>query len=197
MSTNTKDMKFNVPDKEEMVNMSKDQLEELKKEIRSEYEKKFEELEDRYDKLRLAMERDDALKKVSAKGEFADPKLVIRQDRPLGPIDHQEAAIENSGVRDQLKGKVPRFVSTNPELRSLRSAQGYRTVKDKNGDEVRYMDGVLMAMPAEQYEETIKAPKKARKQLYRDSIRQRFEEKAEQFGVSVEGDGVKIDKGEA
>lgn len=186
-----------VPKKEEMVTMSKADLEKLLSDVRSDFEKRIAESDDRIEKLKLKYEKESAEKHIRTKGEYADKDLKIRQVGPLGPIDHQARSIDVAGVRDKLKGKRARFVSTNAELRSLRRSQGYEPVLDKEGNEVRYMDGTLMAMPADRYENEIAEPARVRKELHKRAITNRFREDAAAAGVEVIGDGIKYDGGDA
>lgn len=184
-----------VPPKEEMVTMSRAELNDLLNEVKSDFAEQIKNAEDRMEKLRLSYERDDAVHRIKNKGEFADPALKIQQLGPLGPIDHQQRAIKAAGVEDQLKGKAARFVNTNAELSSLRRSQGYEPVLDKKGNEVRYMDGVLMAMPQSRYDEEIAKPAKVRKQIHKAAIGQDFKETAAKNNVEVFGDGIQYDGG--
>jgi hypothetical protein len=184
-----------VPPKEEMVTMSKSELKDLMGEIKSDFAEQIKNAEDRYEKLKLTYERDDAIHQVKNKGEFADTSVKIRQLGPLGPIDHQQRAIQTAGVDDKLKGKAARFVNTNAELTSLRRSQGYEPVLDKKGNEVRYMDGVLMAMPQDRYDKEIIEPTRIRKEIHKAAIGQDFKETAAKNRVETFGDGIQYDGG--
>ena len=183
-------------DKEELVTMSKDELKQLMTDTMEEYKKEIESAKDEIERLKKTYERDEDIRYLKNRGQFADENLEVRQLGPLGPIDHQQVAIDNAGVRDKLKGKKARFVSTNSELNSLRRAQGYEPVLDKDGNEVRYMDGVLMAMPEKRWEEEIAKPTKVRRDIHRRAIRENFEETGRKHGVETYGEGIQFDEGE-
>lgn len=184
-----------VPPKEEMVTMSKEELKQLLGEVKKDFAEQIKNTEDRMERMKLSYERDDAVHQIKNKGEFADPNLKIQQLGPLGPIDHQQRAIKAAGVEDKLKGKAARFVNTNAELSSLRRSQGYEPVLDKKGNEVRYMDGVLMAMPQDRYDEEIVKPTKIRRDIHKAAIGQDFKETAAKHNVDVFGDGIQYDGG--
>lgn len=188
--------KDTVPPKEELVSMTKDEMDILVKNIEEKYAKKFEEAMDSVERLRTSLEKDSELQYVKNRGQFADSDIEIRQLGPLGPVDHQMGVIKSSGVEDKLKGKQARFVNNNPELRALRRHQGYEPVLDKDGNEVRYMDGTLMAMPEERYKETIVKPRTQRKALHKRSLRTRFDETARKAGIETFGDGIQYDRGD-
>lgn len=183
-----------VPDKEDMLMMSVEQLNEIKQQIAAETAKMLAESPDMIEKLRLTLERDSAIKKVDARGQFADPALKIIQSGSLAPLDHQEAVAKPHKTDPS---KVYRFINkTNEALHELRRHQGYEPVKDEDGNEVRYMDGVLAAMPKERYDQEIRAQTEARKLLKKTSARkaaEEFKEMANRQGSGSIGHGVKVD----
>lgn len=183
-------------DKEELVTMSREELKSLMTETMEEYKNKIEAAEGEIERLKATYERDEDIKYLRNRGQFADKDIEIKQRGPLGPIDHQQVAIKNADVEKKLKGKRARFVSTNSELHSLRRAQGYEPVLDKEGNEVRYMDGVLMAMPEERYKKEILEPNRARRELHRRAIRENYEEAGRRRGVETFGEGIQFDEGE-
>lgn len=185
-----------VPEKDKLVTMTKEELEDLVNDITKEFREELEKTSNRTEALQIALEKDSAIAKVNAKGQYADRDLSITQLGPLGPIDHQKAAIVNAGVDDQLKDKAYRFVSTNPELRALRRSQGYEPILDSRGNEVRYMDGTLMAMSKAKHQELVRKPVETRKAIHRAAIKQEFENKAIRAGVVPTGEGIVLDKGE-
>lgn len=184
-----------VPSKEEMVTMSKAELDTVLQKVKDEFAEKLDKANDQIEKLKLSYEKDSTVKHIKNRGQYADDSITINQLGPLGPKDHQALSIKNAGVEEKLKGKVGRFVNNNPELRSLRRSQGYEPVRDKEGNEVRYMDGVLMAMPKDRYKQEVAEPAKVRKDIHKRAIRGRFEEVAAKHNVEVFGDGIQYDGG--
>ena len=173
--------------REDLVQMTHEQLAQLKADIVSEFDQRIRDAEDRFKALEETYKKQEALAFVDRRGEPTGVEGVeIMQRGPLGPIDHQGRIVKE--YADKLKGKKARFVTTSdPELRALRRSQGYEPVRDEDGNEVRYMDGVLMAMPERKYEETIKAPKIARKKRHAAGIENKFKETAEALGVESHG----------
>lgn len=161
------------------------------KEIEDRYEKKFAELEDRFDKLKAHYEKRDEIAKLD---QTSTPNVKVFQNRPLGPVDHQSNLVKKHA--DKLKGKAFRFVNTHESVMSLRAAQGYEKVKDEKSNEVRYMDGVLMAMPERQYEETVKSVTTDRRARHQGAILNSFHEQGKEFGIQTYGRGIDYD-GEA
>lgn len=182
-----------VPEKEELVQMTKEQLEDLKRVIIEETSAKMMMDPDFRDKLRLQLERDSAIKKVNAKGQFADPALKVIQSGSLTPVDHQEAVAKPYKTDPS---KTYRFINKDNEaLYQLRRYQGYTPIKDESGNEVRYMDGVLADMPKAQYDETVGAQREARKMLKKQAAKnahENFIEMGERMGLKTEG-SIKID----
>lgn len=163
--------------------------EEQIKEIEDRYEKKFAELEDRFDKLKAKYEKQDEIAKLD---QTKTPNIKVMQNRPLGPIDHQASLVEK--YKDKLKGKHFRFVNNHESVLSVRAAQGYEKIHDEKSGEVRYMDGVLMAMPERRYEETIKANTKDRRARHRGAILNDFKEQGRDLGVETYGRGIDYDE---
>lgn len=181
-----------LPSEKELVTMTKDQLDELKKAIREEFEVRMAEAESQVDKLKLKYEERDAASYLERKG--SDKGQRIKVSSPLGPPDRMDLiAKEHSGT---LKGKKARFVTDRPEIVSLRRSQGYEPVRDKDKKEVRFMDGVLMAMPERKYQEEIAKPVEERKAINRSSAVEKFRGAAEGMGFEAEGVGIQYDKGD-
>jgi hypothetical protein len=177
-----------VPPKEELVSMTDEQLEALKKTIVEETAAKLMMDPDYRDKLRLQLERDSAIRRVEHRDQFADPALKVMQSGSLGPIDHQEAVAKPYKTDPS---KTYRFINKDNEaLYQLRRYQGYEPIKDDSGNEVRYMDGVLAQMPKAQYDETIGAQTKARKMLKKQAAadaKENFKEMGRRLGIETEG----------
>lgn len=184
-----------VPDKEELITMSAAELGKLKDNIMAETAKMLMGDVDFRDKLRISLERDSAIRTVNAKGQFADPGLKVNQSRPLGPIDHQEAVIAPFKTDESMKYRM--INNRDETLRAIRHYQGWIPVRDLEGNEVRYMDGILAKMPKEKHAETIGAVVEENKRLRghgRDTTKERFEEAAAKEGFETFGDGLKLDK---
>jgi len=180
-----------LPSGDELVTMTKEQLEALKSEIKGEFEARMIAAEDRVEKLRLKYESQEAESYVNRKGQ--DQRIVVHS-RAMGPPDRMDLiANEHS---DKLKGKVARFVTERPEITSLRRSQGYEPVRDEDGKEVRYMDGVLMAMPERKYQEEIAKPVRERRALNKKAAVERFKGTAQNYGFEVEGAGIQYDRGD-
>lgn len=176
-----------VPEQDELVTMSKDQLKETMREVMSEYDKRIEDAESRMEKLQLEYEKKEKQSYMNRRGkESTSRRIQVNQTGPLNPIDHQGRLVEKH--KDKLKGKAHRFVTTsNEELLSLRRSQGWEPVHDEDGNEVRFMDGVLMAMPEGRYEKDVQQPKEERKALHRSSIEENFKSQGESQDVQTEG----------
>lgn len=168
--------------------------EELVKEIDEKWEKRFKELEEstasRIDKLKAHYEKRDEMAKLDQSP--TKPNIKVYQNRPMGPIDHMGTLAEKH--KDKLKGKHIRFVNKHETVMPVRAAQGYEKVKDENGNEVRYMDEVLMAMPERKYQETVKAEVEDRKARHRGAIQETFHEAGKEYGVETFGTGIDYDE---
>lgn len=183
------------PDKEEVVTMTKSELEELKESIRESMRDEIREATGP-DKLKKILEQNSVIKDLTDSGEERIGGRVQVNSNPtlanMKPIDMQARIAKE--YADQLKGKVPRFVSTNAELRSLRRFQGYEPVRDAEGNEVRYVDGVLMGIPAERYAEEIEKPRQQRKAMAKPDRTEQFFEKVREAGLEPYGDGITYDQ---
>lgn len=184
-------LKEKQPPREELVTMSKEQLDKLIEDIRAEASAKIEEAVSQVDKLKVKYEQQEAESYVKRQGAES---IEVRPNRDFGPPDRLDLIANEHGGK--LKGKASRFVTDRPEIRSLRRSQGYEPVRDEDGAEVRYMDSVLMAMPERKYREEIAKPIADRRQINRRAVVDRFKGSAERSGVKVEGDGIKYDTGE-
>lgn len=183
-----------VPDKEQLVTMTVEELTALKDRIMAETatalagDVKF------MDKLRLQLERDSAIRTVDNQGQFADPALKIIQEGPLGPMDHQEAAIAPFKTDKSMNYRV--INHRDETLNALRRYQGWNPVRDADGNVVRFMDGTLAEMKTAKYDDTIGARVRANR-ILRGSLGsnevENFKEKAAQEGLSTFGAGLKVD----
>lgn len=184
-----------VPPKEQLIQMTPEQLKELREQIVKETTEKMME-SDYVDRMRASLERDSALRKVDNQGQFADPALKVIRSGSLAPIDHQEAVVAPHKTDSSKKYRVVN--KANEELYQLRRYQGYEPVRDEDGNEVRYMDGVLAAMPKARYEETIEAQTNARKMLKKQAAKaqtEKFIEMGRRSGLEVTGSGIQVDVG--
>ena len=186
-------LKDSMPPTEELVTMSKEQLNELLESVRADAAEKIDKALSHVEALRVKYEQQEAESYIKRQG-VDRPTPTVNQSRPLGPKDHMDLLSEKH--RDKLKGKVARFVTRREEILSLREAQGYQKIKDENGAEVRYMDTVLMAMPKARYQEEIATPIEERRAVNRRAVVERFKSDAERHGIQVEGKGIQYDEGE-
>lgn len=157
------------------------------KDVVKAYDVKIEAATDRVDKLALIIEMQEKKANVGAPKK---PGIRVSK-RSHNVPDHQSILVEAN--KDKLKGKVGRFVNTRSNMRSLRRYQGYEPIIGGDGEEVRYMDGVLMAMPEKRHEEEIQKPREERKRFRAESIGAKFKEDAAKAGVEVIGDGITYD----
>jgi len=183
-----------VPDKDELITMSVEQLTMLKDRIMAETAQALAGDVDFMAKLRLQLERESALRTVENQGQFQDPALKIIQEGPLGPVDHQEAAIAPYKTDKSMNYRV--INHRDETLRALRDYQGWKAVRDADGNVVRFMDGTLAEMKKTRFDETIGARVRANR-ILRGSLgeneAENFKEKAAQEGLKTFGDGLKVD----
>ena len=177
-----------VQEEADLVVTSKVDLEAIIKDVVKAYDVKIEAAADRIDKLALIIVMQEK------KGNVTAPKRSsIRASKvSLNVPDHQSILV--AANKNKLKGKIARFVNNRPDMRSLRRFQGYEPVLSDGGKEVRYMDGVLMAMSKDRHKEEIQKPRDERKRFRAESIGARFKEDAAKAGVEVIGDGITYDK---
>lgn len=180
-----------LPPKEELVTMTRSQLDEIVNKVRDETNKRIEEAENRMEALRRTYEQKEQLSYLERRGqESTRDRIEVNQTGPLNPPDHM-GRLEREARRDGNlnNNQQSRWVnSDNKELHSLRRAQGYKPVKDGDGNEVRFMDTTLMAMPKQEYEENVKRPSEERKAHHRRaSAQHQFEQAAESEGIRTEG----------
>lgn len=172
-------------DLQDVIKMSKKELDGVIQGIVKRYDEQLAAAMDMNEKLKLTLAMQSEKLEAVGKMTASRAKLkVLNVDH--GPPDHQQSLVKLH--EDKLKGKAHRFVNTRADLRSLRRAQGYDPVLDGEGNEVRYMDGVLMTMSQEKFDRTIKAPKDARKAFRREGIVERFKETGQKHGVETYGD---------
>lgn len=174
----------------EAIQLTPDQLNKALKAIVEDYTTKMATAENKIEELKLTLEmhgaKDELGKPTKSKVEI----VAVRH----GPMDHQQALVDLHQAK--LVGKSARFVNNRPDIRSLRRSQGYEPILDKDGNEVRYIDGVLMAMPEKRFEKEIREPKKRLKEFRRKAIARKFHERGKQMGVETYGD-ITYDKGES
>ena len=185
-----------VPDKEELITMSANQLEALVGKVQAETAALMADSPDFIAKIRLQLEKNSALNTIANKGQFADPRVEVRQLGPLGPIDHQEAVIHPHMTDPSMKYRV--INHRDETLYAIRRYQGYTPVRDAEGHEVRFMDGMLAQMPKDHYNETIGARVAANRALRHSrghAESERFKESAASQGFKTFGEGLKIDIG--
>lgn len=191
--------KPSVPEKEEIVKMTKEELEKLIQGVKDSFAEQIKEATGP-DKLRAVLEQNSMINEIKNAGEdrVGGKVKVLRNPATLAnlkPLDRQQALAREHA--EQLKGKVPRFVNNDADLRAMRRYQGYEPVLDSDGNEVRYVDGVLMAMPEKRYTEEIEGPRRARKALAEESRKSEFQERLQGVSDSVEvfGSGITYDDG--
>lgn len=188
-----------VPGKEELVTMSRKELNELIQGVKDEFAEEIKEAKAGNEKLQKVLEQNSVVDDIKHRGATAESRIKVHgSNQPyvnLKPIDKQAEMVKEH--KDKLKGKVPRFVNNDPDLRSLRRYQGYEPVRDDDGNEVRYVDGVLMGIPIERYNEEIAKPREAKKNIARSGIADQFRESVERYsGGSVEATGdISYDEG--
>jgi hypothetical protein len=177
-----------LPEKDELVSMSKADLDVLVDSVRARYDEEIESLKGHVERLSKELEKKEKVSYLNRRGQegLKSKGIEINQKRALNPVDHQSKLVEEH--KEKLKGKRSRFVTNNESLRSLRRAQGYEPVRDEDGNEVRYMDGVLMGIPERRYEEEIASDREYRKSLRRQQLRENFKDKAAESGMDTFGD---------
>jgi hypothetical protein len=183
-----------IPPKKDLEVFTKEQLDKVIAQVVSVYDEKITQLTDKFDKLAATYEKDDTVKYLKRRGEEIDRSVQVLGPRvDMGPSDPMSAL---SSEFSTDKNKYYRFVNNHKEIRSLRRYQGYEPVLDKEGNEVRYMDGVLMSMPLAKHDETIVAPREARKNVSKKNIEENFHQRASGQGVETFGTisrGIKTD----
>lgn len=175
-----------VPNEDKLKGMSDAEIEALKDSIRAEFAPQLKDAADQIDRLKKSLEMQETLQKIDRRGEENETAHVIKisQRGPLGPVDQHGRLAEQ--FKEQLKGKKARFVTTADEtLNSIRRGEGYKPVLDEEGNEVRYIDGTLMAMPEREYEEKVAKPKRERAAIHRSQIKDRFENVGKAEGVET------------
>lgn len=185
-----------VPPNEELITFTADEIEKLKASIVEETTTKIMESPDFRERLRLQLEQSSAMRSIDIRDRVADPALIVMQSGPLGPIDHQEAAVAPFKTDKSMKYRV--INHRDETLNAVRRYQGWEPVRDKDGHEVRFMDGTLASMKIAKYDETIGAQTRAKKMLRRQSAEletERFKETAQSKGFETFGEGLKIDVG--
>lgn len=188
------ELKDNLPEKDELVTLSKKELDDLIETVRKDAAEKVDEAVSQVEKLKIKYEQQEAESYLKRRGEETNSKITVRPNRDFGPPDGMDLIAKEHSAK--LKNKAARFVTDRPEIRSLRRSQGYEPIRDGDGAEVRYMDSVLMAMPERKYQEEIAQPIAERKAVNRRAVVERFKGSAENAGVKVDGDGIKYDVGE-
>lgn len=182
--------------KEELITMSKEDLETLIQNVVGEFNKRIDNTEDRIERMKVMYEKQDAEHYLKNRGDFADKNLEIVQLGMLSPLDNETALDkkyrELHGMGNET---VTRFVNKHESVRPLRQSQGWRPVYDENNNEVRDVDMVLMSMPRKQYDETVGAQKKAKKDFRKRAraIAEGFHERGKERGIETFG-SIRFDK---
>ncbi len=180
--------------KDSLVSLDQTTLDMIITAVSAQFTQQMQTANDRIGTLQQQLERNDAQRHLKNRGQFADGKVKVKGRRvPVVP-DHQSALVKLAREENDLSGKYIRFVNTDKNIRSMRRAQGYTPVRLKDGSEVRYMDGVLMSMPTEKYNEEIKKPKQERREFMQSSIQTQFQERLADLGVEASG-GISYDDG--
>jgi hypothetical protein len=173
----------------ETIQLTPEQLNKALKAIVEDYTAKMATAENKIEELKLTLEMQGAKTELGKPTKSKVEVVAVMH----GPMDHQAALVDLH--QKKLEGKSPRFVNNRPDIRSLRRSQGYEPILDKDGNEVRYIDGVLMAMPEERFEKEMRGPKKRLREFRRKAIARKFHERGKQHGVETYGD-ITYDKGE-
>jgi len=162
--------------------MTPDQVKTAIGAIVREFTAKLATVEGNFEKLRLSIEMQDKKSKVGKPKPSGIEITAISH----GPVDHQDRLVKLH--IDKTTGKEVLFANNKPEIRSLRRSQGWEPVLDEKGDEVRYIDGVMMTMDPGKFQEEIRKPKEIKKALRRKSISKRFHERGKDMNVETFGD---------
>jgi mRNA-degrading endonuclease RelE of RelBE toxin-antitoxin system len=168
--------------------MSKEDLDTLIDSVVKKHNSEISEMKGHVKRLEAELKKREEVSYLERRGQesLKSKGVEVHQARPLNPIDHQAQLVKEN--KDKLKGKVARFVTNNESLRSLRRAQGYEPVRDEDGDEVRYMDGVLMGIPEQRYKQEIESDREYRRSLRRQQLKNNLEERGAESGVETFGD---------
>jgi hypothetical protein len=180
-------------EKEEEITITKSDLKEALDELNKEYKDKLDAANSKIEELRATLEMQDAkqsILKPNTQPEGA-PKLEVIGN--FNPIDHQGMLAKP--YKEKNPDQYYRYINSKPDEASLRLAQGFKTVRDEKGNEVRYYDSVLASMPKRQFEETIAKPIQDLKKHRRGSAETQFHETGDALGVKTFGE-VTYDKGE-
>lgn len=177
-----------LPEKDELIQMSKSDLDTLIEGVVQKHNSEISEMKSHVERLEGELKKREQVSYLQRRGQesLRSKGVEVHQSRPLNPIDHQSQLVKENA--DKLKGKQPRFVTNNESLRSLRRAQGYEPVRDEDGNEVRYMDGVLMGIPERRYKEEIESDREYRKSLRRQQLKSNLEQRGAESGVETFGD---------
>ena len=172
-----------------VITITKGQLESALQTIVADYSQKMVQADNKIEQLKLTLEMQE--RKDGVKNPIRSRIKVTAVDH--GPPDHQSSLVKL--YQKQLKGKYYRFANNRPDIRSLRRAQGYEPILDDKGHEVRYIDGVLMAMPRERHKDTIVQPREEKKKFRRGEIARRFHDEGQKQRIETFGD-ITYDEGD-
>jgi len=93
--------RVDVPEKDNLITMSKEQLKETIRDVTAEYDKKIQDAENRVESLKLEYEKKEKQSYMNRRGEEStSSRIQVNQTGPLNPIDHQSRLVE------QHKGKL-------------------------------------------------------------------------------------------
>lgn len=185
-----------LPPKEELVTMTKEQITALIHETIALASKELDEVK-QHEKLAVILDRDEKVRYIKTEGESHQRKDVdVKVTRSYGPIDQHGKLSKLAKDAGAIgTGQRPRWVNVgNKELHSLRRAQGYKPVLVE-GNEVRYADSTLMAMPEEQYQTEVQSITNDRRETYH-GVRSgdAFKAAGESSGIKTFGPGIQYDK---
>lgn len=96
------------------------------------------------------------------------PGLEIKGPIQFSPADPMDLMARPYSDTD--KNSVYRWVNKHETIKPLRHFQGYETVKDKQGNVVRYMDMELAKMPRERHADMIVKPRDQKRAHHLDAI---------------------------
>lgn len=172
----------------DVVTMSKGDLSSLINDLKKGYDKKIEDMESSFEKVKLQLEKNSNVRILEKQGEFRPSGVRVHQ---YGPPDMRSRM--DAKYKKEHPDRFHWWVTNHPTLLPLRRAQGFEPVHDKNGSEVTDLDGVLMSMPLAKAEEEILRPNRESRQRMREAVGGEFKEQAADMGVET-FDDIKYDK---
>lgn len=116
--------------------------------------------------------------------------VVIRHNDPEAAWRAAEAQYKGDAEKE---GIYKRWANARVEGRTRRQAQGYEYLLDKDGNEIRMGDSVLMGMNAKERHERYVVPNRQIREHRMGSIESQFHEEGEKHGLKTFGE-IKYDK---